>query len=138
MSSPQKQIYANVEARGYTEGWSQSQFLARNLFKLQEELAEVAEQVYPEGHCIITLEDFDSLCAIEKAGEMSRNTFKTSRFNYPVNVIDPSSLAKELADCQVVLACMAETLGKITGEDIDLMQVALEKSGADIERGVRK
>lgn len=135
MSSAQQQIYANVEARGYTEGWSHSQFLLRNLFKLQEELAEVADQITPVDHHI---PDRQALDDIHYVGRDSRYVFKDSDFDYQVLVPDPSALAKELADCQVVLACMAETLGKLTGEDIDLMQVALEKSGADIERGVRK
>jgi NTP pyrophosphatase (non-canonical NTP hydrolase) len=52
-------------------------------------------------------------------------------------LVNVDQVRNELADVQVVLFFMAETLSEWTGVEFDVVASAVEKSGRDVERGVR-
>jgi len=132
--TPQLVVYGHVVDRGYTEGWTPKQFLARNIHKLQEELAEASELI--DNHS-----DFAWLSTecIRSAGKACRNSFKYGRYDDDIiTVHDIDALKSELADLQVVLYCMAQAVEQITGEEFDIALEAVRKSAKDVSRGVRK
>ena len=118
----QEIVAANVAARGYRDGWTAEQFLARQLCKFQEELGEAV------GH--VTL-NFVGWSLPPEAGRQSRQLFD---LGYPwrkVEIDDLDALRSELADMLVVLFAAAAAL------DFDVVQAAIDKSSADVARGVR-
>jgi NTP pyrophosphatase (non-canonical NTP hydrolase) len=128
-----------TEERGYRLGWSDTQFLARQIAKLQEELAELADCMKLEfwGEGDQSPVDF----AIEQAGKKARQWFDDRhRWNLVVmkgNESVGERLRSEAADCQVVLFNIAATLERMGEEPYDVVEAAVEKSKADIKRGVR-
>jgi len=133
----QEQVAEAVAARGYREGWTAEQFAARQVAKLAEELGEL--------QCVFFLSGKrnwggDSLeHAIDDVG-----AFASERFNDRHDWNDarpvPGALATaraELADIQVVVFALASALSEIDGEPFDVMQAALDKATADVERGRR-
>ena len=122
----QAEIAANVAARGYREGWKRGQFIARQVCKLTEEQAEASTHVRrPASNGPIWKREQ------EEAGESARLTFDNKDAWDDVFILDTDGLSSELADILVVLYSAAAALG------VDLNEMALEKSQADIERGVR-
>jgi NTP pyrophosphatase (non-canonical NTP hydrolase) len=127
-------VYGHVVDRGYTKGWTPKQFLARNIHKLQEELAEASDLV--DNH-----NDFAWLSTerIQSAGKACRTMFKEGRYDDDIiTVHNIDDLKSELADVQVVLYCLAQAVEQITGEEFDVALEAVRKSAKDISRGVRK
>lgn len=121
-------VAANVAARGYRDGWTAEQFVARQLAKLTEELAEVARQITPSTYEYCRLRDW--LEALQDAGIAARLAFD-ERSEW-IGLIHISRLAPaELADMQVVLFAAAAAL------DFDIAQAAIDKSSQDVARGVR-
>jgi hypothetical protein len=51
--------------------------------------------------------------------------------------VDIEKASSESYDCVVVLSCLASVVESMSGEPIDLMMGALEKSGKDVQKGVR-
>ena len=106
----QKMVADAVSARGYRDGWNADQFAARQLAKLIEETAEASEWVHG-------VEIFDNSGAWDWI---------------EVDALARFFLCEEVADIQVVLFALADALG------MDVVAAAVEKSAADVERGVRK
>ena len=137
---PQRQVYNNVAARGYTEGWTDEQFAARQVAKMQEELGELSYLF--SGEPTIFLDSglqerlFD---LIDDAGAESGRMFDNHGEWKNAAVSDIERAKKELADIQVVVFCLAEALSKLDAgaEPFDVVATAVEKSGEDVERGVR-
>ena len=136
----QKQVYENVAARGYMEGYSDQELAARQIAKLAEELGEAAAHFFG-------LPDIGIKATIPTVGELI--SFVGDICGYVFDRTDqwkgcgvlPSeieNLKSELADIQVVLFCLSQSVARMTGEPFDVVQAALDKGKGDIERGVRK
>ena len=125
----QQKVYTQTVLRGYREGWTPEQFLARQISKLAEELAEVV-------YCVRGL-DTNLALAILHAGSIARTQFDDKEY-WQDNIEIKDGIESEIADCQVVVFNMAESLTEITGQMFDVSEAAVEKSSADKERGVRK
>jgi NTP pyrophosphatase (non-canonical NTP hydrolase) len=121
-------ITRNVARRGYRKGWTLDQFIARNIAKLQEELAEASEHVRGDGF----LGD-----VIWRAGRAARGTFDLHEAWSGAVVTDPEKLREELADVMVVILNMAAVVEELTGRDYDVVWEAVRKSQEDVARGVR-
>ena len=129
MMKEQNEVYEAVVARGYREGWRVDLFLARQVVKLVEEVAEA-------GALVAWLPNYFR-AEIRNAGASARWLFDSEEKWVDQDVPEPEALAKELADLQVVLFCAAAALGELTGEPFDVVQAAREKATADVARGVR-
>ena len=125
----QQKVYANTVLRGYRDGWTPEQFLARQISKLAEELAEVV-------YCTRGL-DTNLVLAILHAGAIAREQFDDKKYWSDSIEIRPE-IQSEIADCQVVVFNMAESLTEITGKMFNVSEAAVAKSSADTKRGVRK
>ena len=126
----QEIVAANVAARGYRDGWTVDQFVARQLAKLQEELGEAIEHTdcNDELHnrLFILLSNNATM-----AGERGKAAFDDKRCWDGVMIRGLDALRAELADMQVVLFAAAQAL------DFDIVQAAVDKSSQDVARGVR-
>ena len=128
----QEIVAANVAARGYANGWTAEQFVARQLCKMTEELGEASDQIVSTAS--VSPISRNVLWWIDKLGDAERRA--RIAFDNPADwcnfkFSDPDALRSELADMQVVLFAAAEALG------FDVVQAAIEKSSKDVERGVR-
>lgn len=129
--SEERPIYKAVIQRGYKNNWTDGQFLARQVAKLQEEFAEFCK------HLNLPLR----LSFIQEAGRKSRLMFDEPReWQEPYIGLrgDPDKAIEELADMQVVIDCMVGVIEDITGKRYDLQEIAERKAKDDIVRGVRK
>lgn len=122
----QQDVCAAVRDRGYLAGWTTEQAIARQVCKLQEELAELA--------CEVNGLDPETAGDIQQAGRQARIDFDgvdgwhdaaANSFGYSRRA------AAELYDLQVVVFVLAELLG------VDVQAGALDKARADVERGKR-
>lgn len=130
----QKRVYQAVEERGYRRGWDTGQFAARQVLKLGEELSELAAHFFfPRTDFYSANQEFD------KTGWLCKKIFDRGERLLGIRGANKEELIKsELADMQVIIFCLAEVLKQMTGEDFSVIDAALEKSQADIKRGVRK
>ena len=126
----QNDVYNAVLARGYREGWSAEQFVARQIAKLAEEVAEAS-------YHIPSMEFYQWVIGLRNTGWAAKFAFDRPDYWDVATVAAYEGLAKELADVQVVLFCAAAALGELTGEPFDLVQAARDKALADVGRGVR-
>jgi NTP pyrophosphatase (non-canonical NTP hydrolase) len=128
----QKAVAVATQQRGYRDGWTDEQFLARQIVKLQEELGEMAFPVWGVPHGL--------MAEIENIRANAQEVF---------DLVDPAAwdsvdiafieeMKSEAADCLVVLFNIAAVLEQMTGKKFDLVQEAVKKAEADINRGVRK
>jgi len=120
-------VAANVAARGYRDGWDFEQFVARQLAKLTEELGESLDQIGG----LEWWDDLQWLTPGSDAGLKARRVFDDKAAWESVYLKDLDKLRAELADMQVVIFAAAEALG------LDVVQAAIDKSAADVVRGVR-
>lgn len=124
----QEIVAANVAARGYRDGWTAEQFVARQLAKLTEELSEVVCDVaFPSSNT----RGVDWRVSVSMAGLSGRWLFDDRPAWENISLDDPDAIRAELADMQVVLFAAAQAL------DFDIAQAAIDKSSADVARGVR-
>ena len=125
----QEIVAANVAARGYRDGWTAEQFVARQLCKMTEELAEAVRCITPESAVYQNRFD-DWYGLIQDAGRCARGAFddhESWQYLFHLSKYTPA----ELADMLVVLFAAAQAL------DFDVVQAAIDKSSADVARGVR-
>lgn len=134
--SLQKQVYAQVARRGYRQEWTPEQFAARQVCKLQEELGELAQRVVFFGGYENTLDE-DLQWVIQRAAAKARERFDQETPWHTASVLD--DLRDELADCQVVLYCLAEAVNEMAGGELnfDIAWAAKEKATVDRKRGKR-
>lgn len=121
-----------VDERGYHDGWTPEQFAARQVAKLQEELAELADAFFlpdDEGAYLQTM--------MSKTGTIARETFKRGNWHQaqPIRI---DEAIDELADLQVVIFVLAEELARLAGRPVNVIRAAMDKSEADVKRGVTK
>lgn len=132
----QQAVCAAIRARGYLDGYTAAQVAGRQVCKLAEELAELAEQV-------IGL-DYATVLAVALAGELGRRDFDNGQEWRELDAAAVSDLAaacQEAADLQVVLLALAGSLDELCQAAglpaFDLLTAALSKAQADVKRGVR-
>lgn len=148
----QREVVAAVKARGYWDGFNAEQVATRQVCKLAEELAELADNfVLPVINGGPGEADIDPCSCIQLAGEDARATFDMKdiwdlRDAGLIEGADPDNpnvrqqfedIKSEMADCIVVLFNLAGALAQLTGEEFDPVARAVEKSTKDVERGVR-
>ena len=126
--TPQQDVAELVAQRGYREGWTPEQFIARQVCKLAEEVGELAQHVdLPRrlGPLIVS------------TGTIARWTFDQT-WQDEVTSCAPHALMAALANVQVVVFCLAEDLARLTGEDYDVVERALVNVAGDTMRGKRR
>lgn len=132
----QRQVAESVAKRGYRDGWTAEQFLARQVCKLVEELAELTltiAKVWPGGRLYWPWQQI-----IDKAGLAARLSFDDPAEWHDVAVMDLAALKSEAADMQVVLFNIAAAIGELEGgQPFDVVQAAVDKATRDEARGVR-
>lgn len=127
---------AAVTARGYRANCDDVQFVARNLCKAAEELAEASGAVFTHRDMADPMAPFPRmkavdgwLCAIAEAGNLSRAAFDA--WGDGIHGIDADIIRAELPDAIIPLLCAAVVLG------VDLDAAIRAKLAADVGRGVR-
>jgi len=129
----QQRVVTSVCNRGYLDGWTPAQLIARQICKLQEELSELSECVTPSPY----LEGEAFHFHIQKTGVFARQLFDTrEEWGYEPTA-DVDALKKEAADLQVVLFCLAASIEELTRQPFDIVAAAVEKATSDEARGVR-
>jgi len=112
-----------VTERGYREGWQSEEFMARQIAKAYEELAELA-QLFK-----LPQELWE---AATSAGTWARTVFDTPQAWYGTrSATTLPTLRGELADVLIPLLCVAAEL------NLDIAAAVVEKVQSDIARGVR-
>ena len=124
----QKRVAEAVKARGYfrnSQGWNwrDAELLCRNLCKLIEELDEAIDHAWLPWSLRLVM---------KVAGWLARWCFDRDVWLWrKAEVTDWDKVRDELYDCQVVLF----TAGYASA--VDVVQGALDKALADVERGTR-
>jgi len=129
MNEAQRQVYDAVCARGYRVGWTPDAFIGRQVLKAHEELAEAAACLRTAvQHTVVNGFVEES----QRIGQHARALFNSRAALKWLTLTDEQRehLKAELADVAVTLFCAAEELG------FDVVQGAVAKATADIERGV--
>lgn len=121
----QYDVFAAVRQRGYLNNWTPEQLAARQIAKLAEELAELADAVGGLNHM-----DGDWLTALRTAGALARRAFDDHE-RWQTVICDPLVVDAELPDVMVPALVLAQIVG------LDLMNAARAKAIADRARGVR-
>jgi hypothetical protein len=125
-SATQRGIVAFVSERGYLDGYTLAQRIARQLVKALEETCEALQSV--------NADDVDLHLFIQHAhsmGKWARVIFDVPSLFDDV-LVDVPTLIDELPDMVVPLAVMADAVGVP-----DMMDLAYAKASADVKRGVR-
>jgi hypothetical protein len=125
----QRGIVAAVADRGYLDGYTLDQRIARQLVKELEEVCEALQciQEAPFGG-----RQFSGMIQwAHDLGLVARAVFDVPNLFDDVTV-DVSTLLEELPDLVVPLAVLADAVGVP-----DMMALAQEKAWADVKRGVR-
>lgn len=117
-------VLRSVGARGYLEGYTQSQLLQRQILKSAEELAELAG--------LVDLPD-DFMQAIQSLAKIARSHFDGGWKSEGEFEGDSAELKKEIAD---VVIPMIVGFGVMFPDD-DLLTEIGKKASRDVERGVR-
>ena len=125
--SAQAQTVASVARRHYLDGLTDDELLARQIVKLVEELAELAEHVEADDP---VLDDF--LRNLAKIGKPARRLFDRKAAFVGAECVNTSAAISELTDCQVVIHVAAHAL-----HIPDVGYAAQCKALADEVRGVR-
>ena len=120
----QYDVYAAVRERGYLEGWTPEQAAARQIAKLTEELAELADAVN------LNYVDGDWLTALRTAGALARRAFD-DHDRWQLATCNPWVVEAELPDIMVPALVLAQVLG------MDAVTAARNKAINDASRGVR-
>lgn len=126
-SVTQRGIVAAVADRGYLDGYTLDQRIARQLVKELEELCEALQAIDPAGPGALAA----VLNGAANLGKFARAVFDMPSLFDGV-MVDVPMLIKELSDLVVPLAVMADAVGVP-----DMLGLASAKAWADVARGVR-
>jgi len=126
--SAQGQTVASVARRGYLDGWTDGELLARQVVKLAEELAELAECIDGDDPVLL-----DFLRIVRRLNKPARRLFDQLDAFVGAECVNTKQARSELTDCAVVLAVAAHALGIP-----DVMFAASVKARQDVTRGVRQ
>lgn len=138
IDDPQSKVYEAVKKRGYRDGWTPEQYLARQIAKMVEELIELklTISIQHPGDSLSNPEWYHRLnINIQQYARCAFDNYGTGEWF--VDIHDLKQAKKEAADLQVVLFQIAEAIGEIDGKPFDVVQAAVDKAQKDIERGVR-
>lgn len=124
-----QRIVEAVRDRGYLDGWTPRQLVARNACKLIEESAETLEAVQSERWAVWS--------TAMQVKQLSGELFDESDYWDESGEMDVEQIRKEVADCYVVLSVLLDALESVTEAPFDVAQAALEKAEGDVDRGVR-
>jgi NTP pyrophosphatase (non-canonical NTP hydrolase) len=142
MTNYQKEVSDNIKKRGYYEGHEPVPLLARHIAKMTEELSELGDAVLMANDKCESVESFeDALMNVLDCARYAFDYGDWSNAELVSSIDDPGdvlSLETELADVVVVALSMAEIIRQNFDSDFDVLQWALQKSQADIARGIRK
>jgi hypothetical protein len=128
--TPQRDVAELAAQRGYREGWTPEQFIARQVCKLAEEVGELAQHVDLPGR-------LGPL--IVSTGTIARWTFDQDQtWREHGTLCTSHALMTELVHIQVVVFRLAEELARLTGEDFDIVERALVRVATDTMRGKRR
>ena len=147
-SGIQQQVYAAVEARGYTKkkdgtDWPEGVFEWRQWEKALEEMREVYGYLAadPGGNQEQVMFELD----LDRAVHFANTAFRNQGFVYNTSegLHSPTKdwcrgVIEECADVVIPLLCLAETMRRRFPSLPSLMQMVAEKSAADVKRGVSK
>ena len=126
--SAQAQTVAAVAQRGYLDGWTDGELLARQIVKLAEELAELAECIDGDDPVLA-----DFLRIVRRLNKPARRLFDRREAFIGAECVNTKQARSELTDCAVVLSVAAHAL------DVpDVMYAASVKARQDVTRGVRQ
>lgn len=128
----QWRIFNAVRLRGYLNGWSPSQFLARQAAKMAEELGEASVEM--SSYLPVAL--FTTIQAAADEGKYHFDHEKWKEGYWDQENLE--RLWNEISDMQVVLVCMAMAANALLDDQRDLLKAALLKAAGDIPRGVRR
>ena len=127
MNEAQDTVAANVAARGYRDGWTTAEFVARQFVKMTEELDEAVGNIgLPRSYSGV-----EWRVKLKEAGANAREAFDDKGSWVGVYLGNYSAIQAELTDMMVVLLAAADALG------FYILPAAIEKSSADVARGVR-
>jgi hypothetical protein len=104
----QRKVADSVAKRGYRDGWTAEQFLARQVCKLVEELAELTltvAKIWPGGRLYWAWQQ-----RLDKAGIAARLSFDDPAEWADVAVLDINAAMEEAADMQVFLFNIAAAI----------------------------
>jgi len=126
----EQRVYENIVARKYTDGYTPDVLLVRQLVKAVEELAEALS------HCRTAVQYTNLntfIDEMDRVGQRARSLFD-NRMVWSLVRLTPgqrAALPEEIADVAIPLDVAAVVLG------MDMSAAKLEKSAADVKRGVR-
>lgn len=131
----QRYIATKVAERGYRAGYSGETYIGRQAIKLIEEAIERFECTDYQ-NCPPELEELKAVLIDAKS--LAKQVFDDKDvWKTIVCETDIKSATKEDADVYVVISCDADGMESITGRDIQLAEIAVEKSRTDVARKVR-
>ena len=125
--SAQAQTVASVARRGYLNGWTDDELVARQVVKLAEELGELADLVVMDDPQLDSF--FGALVTIR---DDAKKLFDNPAHFVGAKCLDTQRAISELTDCQVVIHVAAHAL-----HIPDVGYSAQVKALADEQRGVR-
>ncbi len=130
------EIVQSVKDRGYLEGWTGKELLGRQIAKMQEELAELAD--------LVLVGPSQLWSDIRLAGETARMAFDDmdkAHWNQITGVVvkgHSGAIKKEISDMQVVMVIIEHAVYKCCGSEFNAFYGALGKAEDDVERGKRQ
>jgi hypothetical protein len=135
MTDIQSTVHAATAARGYTDGYTSTQFAARQAIKMIEEVEELTRTITlhspDDQRRISTMRIFLHDAATHARAIFDARTLWQRHLPDDRIAIDTDAAAAEIADIIIVALNLAEALG------VDAMAMVQQKAHADIERGVR-
>ena len=136
----QAAVVAAVQARGYWNGYTPEQVLARQLGKLAEEIGEAAALVTGSPTTYLPLRSdvgAPALQALHLVGLAMRGAFDRGDWSHVQAVGDAERLWSEICDLGVVWLNLVGAWNAWQGAERDGMAGAHAKACADVRRGVR-
>ncbi|MCB0251250.1 MAG: hypothetical protein KDI07_21955 [Anaerolineae bacterium] len=124
--SAQAATVASVARRGYLNGWTDDELVARQVVKLAEELGELASTVETDDPQLAWI-----MAELQIAGKKARALFDVPGL-FVGATVHSAAATYELTDCQVVIDVAAHALGIP-----DIGYAAQVKAEKDVGRGVR-
>lgn len=129
----QEQVGQFLKERGYTSK-SPAAHLTKAMVKMLEEACEAAKLA----PLPVELSYLVNLLEKTAKKEFDRMVAEGDRFDPPVDTWLLDDMGYELADVCITVMDVANALSRLDGEPFDVVAAAVEKAGADIERGVRQ
>ena len=132
----QRTVYASVCVRGYRHGWGAKEYMARQVVKLFEEIAELADLILPPASELSRDIQLVSEVARDRFDNAPKEFWKQCALRFDARGLVP--IKREAADVLIVLYNLASAIGEAEGRHFfNVATYAMEKSAEDVKRGVR-